>query len=286
MRRMLILIAVSAVAVFGATASGTTFAQDVDGDGVPDAEDNCPNDYNPGQEDSDVGSFWYQMVISDAAEGAFSVFSADLDGDGDNDVLSASLTDDKIAWYENLDGLGSFGPQIVISTAADGARSVFAADIDGDEDNDVLSASGFDDKIAWYQNLDGAGSFGSQIVISTDGDGAVCVFAADLDRDDDIDVLSASLADGKIAWYENDGQLSPTFTAHIISTDAGGANSVHAADLDNDGDLEIISGSHDDDKIAWYENLTIRESPTAAPLWELYGAPFDRSEPIITYRQP
>ena len=36
------------------------------------------------------------------------------------------------------------------------ASSVFAADVDGDGDIDVLSASHYDDKIAWYEN-DGAG---------------------------------------------------------------------------------------------------------------------------------
>jgi hypothetical protein len=39
-----------------------------------------------------------------------------MDGDGDMDVLSASWTDDKIAWYENTDGAGTFGAQKVIST--------------------------------------------------------------------------------------------------------------------------------------------------------------------------
>ena len=37
--------------------------------------------------------------------------------------------------------------------SADGTSSVYAVDIDGDGDMDVLSASWYDDKIAWYENL-------------------------------------------------------------------------------------------------------------------------------------
>ena len=70
-----------------------------------------------------------------------SVFGIDLDGDGDVDVLSASQYDDTIAWYENLDGSGGSWSYHEISTAADGARSVFGIDLDGDGDVDVLSAS-------------------------------------------------------------------------------------------------------------------------------------------------
>ncbi len=98
-----------------------------------------------------------QRVISTEPLLVTSVFGADVDGDGDLDVLSASENDNKIAWYENTDGAGSFGAQQVISTAADGLMSIFGADVDGDGDLDVLSAG--DDKIAWYENTDGAGSF-------------------------------------------------------------------------------------------------------------------------------
>ena len=58
-------------------------------------------------------------------------------------------------------------------------------------------------------------------VISTSADGANTVFAVDLDGDSDLDVLSASYNDDKIAWYENDG--SESFTEHVISTSADGA---------------------------------------------------------------
>ena len=78
--------------------------------------------------------------------------AADLDGDGIRCPLR--VLGNKIAWYEN-DGSGNFRRPAVITTAADWAQSVFAADVDGDGDLDVLSASSDDDKIAWYENLDG-----------------------------------------------------------------------------------------------------------------------------------
>ena len=40
----------------------------------------------------------------------------------------------------------------------------------------------------------------------------------------------------------------------MISASAGLAPSVTVGDLDGDGDLDVLSASRDDDKIAWYEN--------------------------------
>ena len=92
---------------------------------------------------------WAPYDITTSANGAFSVFAIDVDGDGDIDVLSASSYDDTIAWHES-DGASppSFTTR-TITTSADDARSVFAIDVDGDGDIDVLSASYHDDTIAW-----------------------------------------------------------------------------------------------------------------------------------------
>ena len=142
----------------------------------------------------------------------------------------------------------------VISTAADGAISVFATDVDGDGDTDVLSASYYDDKIAWYESDGGSPPSFTERVISTAAQNAFSVFATDVDGDGDTDVLSASWRHNKIAWYESDGGSPPAFTERVISTAAIGAHSVFATDVDGDGDTDVLSASINDDKIAWYEN--------------------------------
>merc|ERR1712185_562199 len=168
-------------------------------------------------------------VISTLADGPVSVFAIDVDGDGDADALSASEYDDIVAWYENADGAGGSWTRHVISTSADSAYSVFAIDVDGDGDVDVLSASTGDDTIAWYENADGAGATWTYHEISTLADGAYSVFAIDVDGDGDVDALSASEGDDTIAWYENAGGA---WTRRVISTAADGAISVFAIDVD------------------------------------------------------
>jgi len=42
-----------------------------------------------------AAAFGAQQVVTTSANGAFSVYACDLDGDGDNDVLSASANDDR-----------------------------------------------------------------------------------------------------------------------------------------------------------------------------------------------
>ncbi len=266
----------------------SVFATDLDGDGDTDVLSASVNDDTIAWYENNGKSppTFILHVISNTADGAHSVFATDLDGDGDTDVLSASRFDNKIAWYESDGGSPPSFTEHVISTTAIDARSVFATDLDGDGDTDILSAlEKNSNKIEWYEN-DGEPdpTFTEQTPpISATAFGAMSVFATDVDGDGDTDVLSASKTIDEIVWYANNGKLDPTFTEHLISGTANGAWSVFAADVDGDGDTDVLSASYLDNKIAWYEsdggsppNFTEHLiSSTADGAWSVFATDVD-----------
>lgn len=227
----------------------------MDGDGYIDILSTSANDDKLSwyKNTDGLGTFGSQINI--LSIDASKLYCADFDGDGDLDILYTSYHDDSINWMQN-DGFGNFGDQQVISGLADGAQRVFAADIDGDGDMDALSCSTLDNKVAWYKNS-GTGMFGDQQIISINAMGVVAIYAADMDGDGDMDVLSASLNDNKIAWYENTDGLGTFSDENIISVNAIGATSVFVGDFDGDGDLDVVSASRQDNKVAWYKNSVI-----------------------------
>jgi hypothetical protein len=66
--------------------------------------------------------------------------------------VSASVFDDKIAWYENTDGAGTFAEQQVIDSWAPGASGVVVDDLDGDGDADLLASMYDVSRVTWYRN--------------------------------------------------------------------------------------------------------------------------------------
>jgi hypothetical protein len=191
------------------------------------------------------------QVISSTADGASAVFAADLDGDGRLDVLSASIYDDKIAWYRNQGG-GAFGGPRIISTSANFAQDVFAADLDGDSDLDVLSTAFLSGWVSWYEN-DGAGHFGPTQFVSAVAYDIRDLHVEDLDGDGDADVLIGAGFDPQyVAWHENlgGGVFGPEQV--LVEWYTGSAHTVLTADLDGDGDPDVLSTPG---YVAWNENL-------------------------------
>ena len=126
--------------------------------------------------------------------------------------------DDKIAWYENLGG-GSFSAPSVLSTSADGVQTVRAADLDGDGDADVVSASYSDDRIAWFENLSDHGDdHGEELENATLATALPAFLHGVLESAGDKDVFRVATGRGTLRMYSN----GPTDTFGVL-LDADGA---------------------------------------------------------------
>lgn len=247
---------------------GTVTVADVDGDGDPDIIGGSENPPSLVLFENDrPGERFVERLISDTLPRVFSVTAADLDGDGDVDLLTAgagvsgSIFTDHLAWFENLDGLGTFSAEQLITATVDAPRTIIGVDIDGDGDRDILTGD-FGDGTRWYSNTDGLGTFGPQQTISTDTSGIAV--PVDFDGDGDIDVLasrpgSGSSVTNEIVLIRQTGLSLPLWsTPQVISTETDTLRSIAAADMDADGDPDVLFSSND--RVGWFEN-----APGAVP---------------------
>lgn len=200
------------------------------------------------------GNFGTRNDIAAGYNGATSVSLSDLDGDGDLDALGSAYSANNVSWWENVNGDGSVWTPYPIDTI-DGPVSTFAADVDGDGDADVLGASNLAQEFSWWENTDGLGTFvENQIVIGANFDNAESVYAADLDLDGDTDVTGAAQNDNTVVWFENGDGTGQTWVTHVLSSSVPEAVAVQVADVDSDGQKDILSAANAGNLVQWWGN--------------------------------
>ena len=201
-----------------------------------------------------LGDFSTAHIINDTAPFVKEVVAVDIDGDNDMDVVAAVTNVNKVVWYENMDGLGNFSDENIISNTTTGVYYVDTADVNGDGFIDVITNSSTIGMPSWFENLDGLGNFGTENII--DFNGTFKILPADIDNDGDIDIFKLELVDGidVFTWLENTDSLGAFEQRQTISSIFQGSE-MDATDIDNDGDIDLFTVYVGDENISWFENL-------------------------------
>ena len=176
------------------------------------------------------------------------IAAADLDGDGDDDIAVATFGTGAVSATNRvcLNGGGAFTCADV-SPDADFSKGVAAADLDGDGDVDLAFAnasSAFGPALNRVCFNSGTGTF-TCADVSPDLDESAAVVAADMDGDGDLDLAfgndgaGASGAVNSVCLNSGAG----VFTCAPVSADAGSTTGLTAADLDGDGDVDLVAAN-------------------------------------------
>ncbi len=206
-----------------------------------------------------------QSIGSDNADW-FKIVLVDIDIDGDLDILVASsdkfiygsTSENRISWFENTDGQGSFGQEKLITNSLSKLRTIAYGDLDNDGDMDIISAADEYPKLTWYENTDSKGTFEDQKIIAYDDISISSIALNDLDDDGIMDIIIASGGYyGKTSWMKNFGSGYFSQGQHIKNLT--GPLLVKAEDINGDGKNDIIySGRYE--KVSWYENLGLKNN--------------------------
>ncbi|MBD3166622.1 hypothetical protein GF324_08485, partial [bacterium] len=228
---------------------------DIDGDGDNDLA-------GAGNDDFDLiwfenldgtGTTWSEHPIA-VFSGAGFIRIADVDGDGDMDFVGGGRGTGAM-WWENTDGSGlNLTEHTIVSDTY--VYGMEIADFDEDEDLDVVIGNAVADEVTWMENADGSGTSWTSHVVDDAVNGAQGVQVADLDGDDDLDILGLARHDGDILWWENTDGAASTWTRHTIESEYSSPSFTGTADLDGDGDLDVFSGYGGTIQgFHWWENM-------------------------------
>jgi uncharacterized repeat protein (TIGR01451 family) len=132
---------------------------------------------------------------------------------------------------------GQFDEKQILSNNFEDISSFATADLNGDNNVDIIIGSPENEEISWLKN-NGDGNFFKQNIIADSLGDLSCVFCFDMDNDGDIDVFSGSSSNNSIKWFENDGNAG-SFVEHTIPNTEY-ANAISVSDFNNDNICEIV----------------------------------------------
>lgn len=230
-------------------------AADIDGDSFPDlaACGWVSNDLAWWGNGGGTPIVWTKHAIDSNFTNAHEIHAADIDKDGDMDIIAAAAGVNQVAvWYSD----GSKPPvwtKQVVDSAFGGARSVVASDFDGDGDLDLAGAALTIDQVAWWRNDGGTPAVWTKFVIDNNFDTAHRLNPADVDQDGRIDLVGAAYA-GSIVWWHNTTGEPVDWVKLMVAPEYPGGMVAHAADMDGDGDIDIVGTNQVNNLVSVWTN--------------------------------
>jgi hypothetical protein len=206
---------------------------------------------NPGKPDA----VWQRHLIAHTIE-TEGGWMADLNGDGKPDLALAHYGHEGMFW---VDFAGAEPVAHHAGGAAEDGHGVGIADIDGDGKPDLLATHG------WFRNIDAGHDKWEWHADWNLGDAGFPIIGYDVNHDGKMDLIYGQGHGYGLYWLE---QAAPAaaggqrqWTRHAIDTSFSQSHALALADIDGDGEPELITGKryrgHDGGDPGSYDPLVV-----------------------------
>jgi len=208
---------------------------DINGDGRPDIVLGA-------QESKEFGLVWYENPSwrrHGISRGEFTTDGkiADLDGDGDQDIVVGEFKTG-LTWYENLDEGLNWTPHLI---GTGYIHDIEIGDLDGDGHADVLTCDK-KELVLWQRSPSG---WTRTSLLKSEGEGLAI---ADIDKDSDLDIIFGA------NWFENTGHNAAQWPQHVISSDWPASTRARVADMNSDGRADVVlTASEGIGRVSWFD---------------------------------
>ncbi len=200
------------------------------------------------------GNFTEHVVDPDFPQVDLPV-AVDFDRDNDLDLFAGAYQSSPLRWYENL-GDETFDIHTLVPSGHYGGENIglTTGDFNGDGWTDVAFSCRWNGEVAWWEYMedwtDPTLAFTEHVLYTGMTEAYTCE-AFDMDWDQDPDLVTSS-RNGRIDWFENDGEGN--FTDHNITSSYTDCREVYPIDADYDGDIDILGATETGDSLDWWEN--------------------------------
>lgn len=224
---------------------------------------------NPGPNSKFSVAAWEKYDISEQLNNPSKIDVADIDGDGDLDVLGSEKAAHRYAWWENkINENGNNDnkePWIKHCIPNEfetfkNAYVIIAVDIDQNGIMDVVTSTDWSGTIIWWENVNGDGSVWDKNIISTEINSVLYLCAANINGN--VDIFCSAYREGMVYWLKNLGESEETgeyeWEGHILVHNFEWPATVFPVDINNDGILDILASAAKGNKICWWNGKDIK----------------------------
>lgn len=239
---------------------------DLDNDGKPDLI-SCTGNYvfvnrNTGVDNNLSASSFASPISLTASGGANQVITADIDGDGRLDIITANPSYNTFSVFRNLIPVngGSITPAMFSSRydflTGSYPYKITAGDIDGDGKVDIVAANYSSNSISVFINTGypGVTSFAAPQSFSTSSNPYQAILG-DVDSDGKLDIIVTNSSSNTIGVYKNNSTAGTLALATPVTFSTGSyPYAIDAADMDGDGKTDVVICNNSSSTISIFRN--------------------------------